>query len=56
MGFRLHVGPSFSPTTGYVLAANDYDRPHGATAPEHRFYQEVTSADTTGPVRASHRW
>nr|WP_262905959.1 DUF2490 domain-containing protein [Hymenobacter terricola] len=55
VGFRLHVGPSFSLTTGYVLAANDCGRPNGATAPEHRFYQEVAIADATGPVRASHR-
>ncbi|MGY3091515.1 hypothetical protein ACVWYF_004583 [Hymenobacter sp. UYAg731] len=55
VGFRLHMGPSFSLTTGYVLAANDCGRPNGITAPEHRFYQEVALADATGPVRASHR-
>lgn len=55
VSFRLHIGPSFSLTTGYVLAANDCGRPHGTTAPEHRFYPEVTRADATGPVRASHR-
>lgn len=55
VGFRLHVAPSFSLTTGYVLAANDYGSADGPKAPEHRFYQEVALADATGPVRASHR-
>ena len=55
LGFRLHVAPCFSLTTGYVLAANEFDRTDAATAPEHRFYQELALADQTGPVRASHR-
>ena len=55
VGFRLHVAPSFSLTTGYVVAANDYGPADGPKAPEHRFYQEVALADATGPVRASHR-
>ncbi len=55
VGLRLHVAPSFSLTTGYVLAANDSGLPNAPKAPEHRFYQEVTLADVSGPVRASHR-
>ena len=55
LGFRLHVAPCFSLTTGYVLAANEFDRTDASTAPEHRFYQEAALADQTGPVRASHR-
>ena len=55
VGFRLHVAPCFSLTTGYVLAANEFDRADAPTAPEHRFYQEVALADQSGPVRASHR-
>ncbi len=55
VGFRLRVAPSLSLTTGYVLAANDSGRQNGATAPEHRFYQEMALADVAGPVRASHR-
>lgn len=55
VGFRLHVAPSFSLTTGYVLAANEIGRADGPTAPEHRFYQELALADVSGPVRASHR-
>ena len=53
--FRLHVAPYFSLTTGYVLAANGFGRVDTFTAPEHHFYQEVTLADQSGPVRASHR-
>ena len=56
VGFRLHVAPSLSLTTGYVLAANDCGCQNGATAPEHRFYQEVAITDIAGPVRASHRF
>jgi hypothetical protein len=55
VGFRLHVAPSFSLTTGYVLAANDCGPANAPKAPEHRFYQEVILADVSGPVRASHR-
>jgi hypothetical protein len=55
VGFRLHVAPSFSLTTGYVLAANDCGLANAPKAPEHRFYQEVILADVSGPVRASHR-
>jgi hypothetical protein len=55
VGFRLHVAPSFSLTTGYVLAANEYGPTDGPKAPEHRFYQEVAFTDVSGPVRASHR-
>ena len=56
LGFRLHLAPSLSLTTGYVLASNDHDGPgDGPQAPEHRFYQEVALADVSGPVRASHR-
>ncbi|MBO2010504.1 DUF2490 domain-containing protein [Hymenobacter negativus] len=55
VGLRLHVAPSFSLTTGYVLAANDCGPTNALKAPEHRFYQEVMLADVSGPVRASHR-
>lgn len=55
VGFRLHIAPSFSLTTGYVLAANECGRADGSMAPEHRFYQEAAVADVAGPVRASHR-
>ena len=55
LGFRLHVAPCFSLTTGYVLAANEFERTDASTAPEHRFYQELALADQAGPVRASHR-
>lgn len=55
VGFRLHVAPCFSLTTGYVLAANEFDRNTSPTTPEHRFYQEVALADQSGVVRASHR-
>jgi hypothetical protein len=55
IGFRLHVAPTFSLTTGYVLAANDCGPAYAPKAPEHRFYQEVILADANGPVRASHR-
>ncbi len=55
VGFRLHVAPCFSLTTGYVLAANEFERNDASTAPEHRLYQEFALADQTGAVRASHR-
>jgi len=55
VGFRLHVAPSFSLTTGYVLAANDCGPANSPKAPEHRFYQEVILNDVSGPARASHR-
>lgn len=55
LGFRLHVAPSLSLTTGYVLAATETGPADGARAPEHRLYQEVALADATGPVRAGHR-
>ncbi|GAB3588167.1 DUF2490 domain-containing protein [Hymenobacter daeguensis] len=55
VGLRLHVAPSFSLTTGYVLAANDCGPANAPKAPEHRFYQEVMLTDVSGPVRASHR-
>ena len=55
VGFRLHVAPCFSLTTGYVLAANEFDRADASTAPEHRFYQDIALTDQSGPVRASHR-
>jgi hypothetical protein len=55
VGFRLHVAPSFSLTTGYVLAATAYDHAEDSMMPEHRFYQEVALADVSGLVRASHR-
>lgn len=55
VGFRLHVAPSFSLTTGYVLAANECGPASAPKAPEHRFYQEILLADVSGPVRASHR-
>jgi hypothetical protein len=56
LGFRLNLSPSFSITTGYVLAANEYDAGRdNLTTPEHRLYQEVAVTDATGPIRASHR-
>lgn len=55
VGFRLHVAPNFSLTTGYVLAATEYGTGDDSRAPEHRFYQEVALAETTGPFRTSHR-
>ncbi|WP_046246405.1 DUF2490 domain-containing protein [Hymenobacter terrenus] len=55
LGFRFRVAPSLSLTTGYVLAANEYDTADNTTAPEHRFYQEIALADVSGSVRASHR-
>ncbi|SFQ19904.1 DUF2490 domain-containing protein [Hymenobacter arizonensis] len=57
LGFRFHLAPSFTLTTGYVLAGNEYDTPSGdnAMAPEHRLYQEIAVTDVSGPVRASHR-
>ncbi|MFC6222448.1 DUF2490 domain-containing protein [Hymenobacter artigasi] len=55
LGLRLHVAPSFSLSTGYVLAANELGPADGPRVPEHRFYQEVILADVKGPVRASHR-
>lgn len=55
LGFRLHLAPSLSLTTGYVLAANQYGTGDRLMVPEHRFYQEIALTDATGPVRASHR-
>ena len=55
LGFRLHLAPCLSFTTGYVLAGNDYGPGDGPKAPEHRFYQEIALADASGPVRAGHR-
>lgn len=55
LGLHLHVAPSFSLSTGYVLAANELGPTDGPKVPEHRFYQEVALADVQGPVRASHR-
>lgn len=55
VGFRLHVAPTFSLTTGYVLAATECGLGNDAKAPEHRFYQEVALAEATGALRTSHR-
>jgi len=55
LGFRLHLAPRLSLTTGYVLAANEYGSGDNKRAPEHRFYQEIALADASGHVRASHR-
>lgn len=55
VGFRLHVAPCFSLTTGYVLAANEFGPADAPTTPEHRIYQEIALADQSGLVRASHR-
>ena len=55
LGLRLHVSPCLSLTAGYVFAANDGVASAGPALPEHRLYQEVTLADATGPLRASHR-
>jgi hypothetical protein len=56
VGLRWHAGPSFSFTTGYVLAYNQAQPNDPAeTLPEHRFYQEVALADATGRLRVSHR-
>lgn len=56
VGVRWRVGPSFSLTTGYVLAYNQArpDDPN-QNLPEHRFYQEVALADANGRLRVSHR-
>jgi hypothetical protein len=56
VGVRWRVGPSFSLTTGYVLAYNQArpDNP-SQTLPEHRFYQEIALADAAGRLRVSHR-
>jgi hypothetical protein len=56
VGLRWRVGPSFSLTTGYVLAYNQArpDDPN-QTLPEHRFYQEIGLADASGRLRVGHR-
>ncbi len=55
LGLRWHLGRQFSLTTGYVLARNQVRTNPETTLPEHRFYQEMALADTSGPLRASHR-
>jgi len=54
LGFRLHLAPSLSLTTGYVLASNDCGPGDGLKAPEYRFCQEIALADVSGLMRASH--
>ena len=56
VGLRWRLGPSFSFTTGYVLAYNQArpDDP-GRPLPEHRFYQEVALTETSGRLRVGHR-
>ncbi|GAA4368287.1 hypothetical protein GCM10023185_40910 [Hymenobacter saemangeumensis] len=56
VGLRWHYGPSFSVTTGYVLAYNELQPGDPREPlPEHRLYQEIALADATGPLRVGHR-
>ncbi|HEX8659568.1 MAG TPA: DUF2490 domain-containing protein [Hymenobacter sp.] len=56
LGFRWNPTSTFNLTTGYVLAANEFDAiGDNITAPEHRLYQEVALSDASGLLRVGHR-